>query len=388
MFDTELLGRIIKEDKDQILLNLNHPSTYPDAASWDTVVRNMDEMAARKIRFQIGYNMYEREPDYNFFIDAIKKYGMKTVRWDLARPAADFSNRHFTMKEFFEMTPVLAGFLAECGEAGADVYYDCPLPVCMWMDKRLYPIARKVDLSRNCCVPDDINIGPGLTISSCPASLRFSGITLRDFSSISQACEFVRQEIDKTRWNVWNLSECDRCIYRVLRECQGGCIGHKREKDNRVAGRRELEEFLGHRTDGGAGSHNNKLHEVKTEEIAGCIDRYKEAVKSSAAGLFEWYSLGRCYEAAGCFDDAIGAYDTASGIDSANEIVKNRINFVYMLKAAKSKPANPAVWARLLEASKKTNPDSAKEVVAMHKENTGSQAVKGQGRCYVTYRNN
>jgi MoaA/NifB/PqqE/SkfB family radical SAM enzyme len=351
IFDAGLIEKMAVESEEEILLlNYNHPDTYLRPEHWGIVNRNLDEMVKKGLKFYLGYNLYEKKPDYKYLLDAIEKYNVKIIRWDLVRPSAKFSNKYFELNEFFEMIPEVAKFIKAYFSAGCSFDTDCPLPVCMMMDKEFDFISFRVDPLKNAYCRTEVNIGPGLAVSTCASSIPFENINLKDFDGIAQAHRFIDYEVRKIQWGVWLLEECNGCIYRILRECQGGCIGHKRKNDRRVAGRKELEEFLRLDKTGAGTGPEQESQEVVAGEIAESIEKYTAAIRNGRSGLYEYYSLGRCYEAINEYDKAIEMYEKASDADRANEVVKNRINFVYQLKAVKRNPGNSNAWVRFRDA--------------------------------------
>jgi radical SAM protein with 4Fe4S-binding SPASM domain len=352
IFDTSIVSRLGRGPQDDILLNYNHPDTYNSINDWELVNRNIEELSRKNIKFTLGYNMYEENPDYGFFIKAIEKYNIKAVRWDLTRPSGEFANRHFKLEEFFTMKPVVIKFIKDYMATGQSFGYDCPLPMCMLLDRDFNFANYKIDLTCHADCGALLNVGAGLEVATCPASIGFQGIKLTDFRNVEQAARFVGGEVDELRWSEWALEDCEGCVYRYLRECQGGCIGHKRVKRNKVSGRKELEDFLRREAEGiNIGS---SARPPETEAYRRGIEKYEKAIAEGKGYVtYQYYSLGRCYEALEEYDSAIAAYEKAYQLDKEHIISLNRLNLSFQLKSIKNNPLNEESWTRLQDALKR-----------------------------------
>jgi len=361
IFKSDLIDRLKVDKEDEILINYNHPGTYLNIKEWELVNRNLEKLASRNISFNLGYNLYQDNPDYGYFIDAIKKYKINHVRWDIARPSEKFTNRFFQFNDYFKLIPVMVNFIKAYMKEGCYFNYDCPLPMCVLLRKEFNFINHNTDVTKLTSCGALLNIGPGLNLATCPASVVFKDIKLSDFSGLSTAEAFLRQEVDKVRWGVWLSDNCDECIYRVMRECQGGCIGHKRVKCNNIVDRKALELFF---------SENKSISSVcdetlemlvaPAEKVTRCINRYNNDLKKGPPDQYSYYSLGRSYELLEDYDNAIKVYEEVLKQDSSCLIANDRLNLVYQLKVVKQNPRNLGAWMRLENALEKMTGDKKK----------------------------
>ena len=365
IFKPALLDELLIDKNDEILINFNHPSTLASEKEWELVNKNLARMTEKGIQFSIGYNLYQSNPDYGYFIDAIRKYKIPHIRWDLARPSAKFTNTYFSFDDLFKMTPVMVKFIKAYMNEGCPFAFDCPIPVCMILRKEFEFINSKTDvttLTSHCGAL--LNIGPGLNMASCPAGVSFKDITLRNFESISQAETFFNREVDRVRWGVWYSDKCDDCIYRLMRECQGGCIGHKRLKEDKVIGPGQVAEFLREyragAQEGVPGFIAEQPRIVPAEHAERCLKRCERELKEAPNDPYTHYSLGRSCELLENYDGAIKAYDGALAQDGGYLIAKNRLNLVYQLKGVKINPGNVGAWTRLESALKQITGDKSK----------------------------
>jgi hypothetical protein len=323
-----------------ILINYNHPDTYRDMGEWALVNRNIAGMIRNGMSFTLGCTLHPGNRDYDYFIEAINVYRPERVRWDLSRPSAYFKNDFFDFRGFFSVVPELAVFLERCLKAGAFPDSDCPLPLCMWYRKEFNFINHYISMSHQVC-NDMLNLGPGLRVRTCPASLVFDDIYLTDFPDMECAQEFVRTKVGKFRNDVWPGSCCGQCVYRALGECQAGCIGHKRQVSDVRINRADIEDFLRERSFG-AGKKQADLQSGPgfDEMLEKCMEKYRHEIAVAGGSAFLHYSMGRCHEAKGELDSAVSAYTASMKHDAAFLPAKNRLDLVYHLKAAQSNPSN------------------------------------------------
>jgi len=354
LFDPSVLDLLSKKKDYPVLLNYNHPDTFKNAGEWELVNRNIARMINLGVNVNLGYNVYEKNPDYRFFIDAIKKLNISKIRCDLARPSMTFENKHFDINDFFSMVPVITKFLKECIEAGAAVNLDCPFPMCMLLKKDFNFLHKNIYSTwlRTDCPGDAITIDPGLKIAACPpAGVDFENITLRDFENVDQAAAFVKKTVYHIKWGNYPLADCADCIFRLLKQCQGGCLGHKRDtKSINKISRSELDEFIK--------SYNNSEQEDTADDftndaVARAANACEEKLRKGIKDSFILYSIGNCYEALGDYEKAIKFYGDAVEFDKTHILAKDRLNLVYQLKALQGNPNNYKSWKRLEEILKR-----------------------------------
>ena len=371
IFDPAIADRLKFDKNDEILVNYNHPSTYSSPREWELVNRNLEKFVSRNISFNIGYNLYKENPDYGYFIDAIKKYGIHHVRWDLARPSEKFTNTYFSFDDYFKLVPAMVGFIKAYMKAGCYFNYDCPIPMCILLRKEFGFINHNTDVTRLTSCGALLNIGPGLKIATCPASVAFKDITIDDFGGLAHAEDFLRKEVDELRWGEWMSPACDNCVYRVMRECQGGCVGHKRAKRNKIVDRKMLELYLKKNRPGASdGERAGEMSFVPVSTVAGCVDRYISDIKNGPPDPCLFYSLGRSYEMLEDYAGAIKAYEQALACDAGYLLAKSRMDLAYQLAAVQRNPNNAGAWVRLENAMKQLTADKNK-IEAMMRQYKG-----------------
>lgn len=108
LFNSEIV-EYLKNLDFQMLVNLNHPDTYRSIDEYNRVIKNIEKMNEIGVgdRVSLGYNFYEDNPDYEFFLDAIKKCHIKSVRIDMVRPSISENNIHYEFEKVGHIFPQL-----------------------------------------------------------------------------------------------------------------------------------------------------------------------------------------------------------------------------------------------------------------------------------------
>ena len=243
LFDHRLLKELKAVGIGGFLINYNHPETYGSSRTLDLVKKNIRGLRQLNLPMKLGYTLYEKTPRYQYFLNGIKEFKARRVRWDIARPSGGMNNKYIGMQDVLAYSGTVARFLKDCLSSGALPQYDCPLPLCFTLKGDFNFMRKYLFIPESLC-NTVLNIGPGLRLSTCPASVQTKDISLRHFMNLGLALEFIRKMEDDLRWRVPTFKECGRCFYWHNRLCQGGCIGYKRERDNKVLGRDDLKDFL------------------------------------------------------------------------------------------------------------------------------------------------
>jgi radical SAM protein with 4Fe4S-binding SPASM domain len=230
IFDTSLI-KPFKRIVSRCLVNLNHPDTYT-ASQLSLVRKNLKRMSSSGIGFHIGYNLFQKNPDYGFILKAIEEYKIANVRFDIARPSKYGSNRHFSFDDFFGLKEQVLKFIALCRFLGARAYLDCCWPRCVFNDEEINFLKKaKAELSFRCATTVDVL--PGLRIDSCYCSVEVKDKFLGESFGFKDALNFLKKEEDRLRWEVATDLKCVSCRWRKNKVCQGGCLGHAKLKNTK-----------------------------------------------------------------------------------------------------------------------------------------------------------
>jgi MoaA/NifB/PqqE/SkfB family radical SAM enzyme len=233
IFDTALISPL-KKIVSRCLVNLNHPDTYT-ASQLKIVRRNLSRMKKAGLGFHIGYNLYQKRPDYSFILKAIEEYGITSVRFDLARPSKFGNNKHFTFEDFAILKDQALKFIALCRFLGARAYFDCCWPRCVFKEEEI-KFLKVAQAELSFCCQTTVDVLPGLRIDSCYCSIEVKNKFLNEFTGFRGAYQFLKKEEDRLRWEVSTVGKCRSCFWREEKVCQGGCLGQAKLSASEVQG--------------------------------------------------------------------------------------------------------------------------------------------------------
>lgn len=231
-----------------MLINLNAPDTYLKKNDYSKIIYNIHRLfdAGLGERIALGFNVYEKNPQYGFFLDVIEHFKIREVRVDLVRPSGSDTNKYIVLNEINSYFETAKRFILDCMKSGAYfTHFDCPFPICELSDEnKLFLWRHSVNIERMGQCYSHIDIDKNLNIGSCFCSLAFEGIYLNDFSTILECRDFIKYCEDKYRWNYSLKSNCDTCNLKSEKRCQGGCIGYNRKKEKIIITRKELDKYM------------------------------------------------------------------------------------------------------------------------------------------------
>ncbi len=250
IFDHALLKVLTKDDLTGCLINYNHPDSLKKAKDKKLLERNIKSMRELGYDLTLGYNIFERAPDYRFFIDALKRFKISKVRFDLAKPSLNFKNKHIPLKELFKSAPLVAKFLKACLNAGATPQMDCVWPIC-FINRREFDFMRKRVFILPSVCRTTLDILPGLIISTCLCSVLGEHFKLSEFESLSCANAFFTHAENKFRWQYQTTPECADCLFWRNKACEGACLKYKRILHRDTVNHQSLRAFLAKKNDSG-----------------------------------------------------------------------------------------------------------------------------------------
>jgi len=285
IFDHALLESITKNDIAKCLINYNHPDFLKKPNDKELLDANIKGMREAGYDLTLGYNIFESAPDYGFFIQAVKRFKIKKVRFDLAKPSWNFKNKYITLKALFQSAPLVAKFIKACLNAGAIPQLDCVWPVC-FVNRPEFDFMRKqvFILPSVCCTTLDIL--PGLNISTCLCSTPGEHFKLSEFESLSQADTFFTQAENKFRWQYHARPECKDCLFWINKACEGACLKYKRVLRRNTVNHQDLRSFLADK--------NNSMRLIPT----------KPGLFVKKSSNFTLFKLGAALEQQERFDQA------------------------------------------------------------------------------------
>lgn len=204
--------------------NLNHPDL-----SSDEELKKIDRFLKEFGRqVTLGYNIYEPDFDLDFLFDAINRYHLiRHVRIGLTHPIPYESNRYVRIEDMKKMAAKFLSYAPVFQRLKIAPSFDCGMPLCIFTEEELGILYKTSNgrLSFGC--GPAVDIGPDMKVWSCFPLSNLEKRSLYDFNSIQEVVEFYSSVHRKVRIETGGiLEECDDCIHRERKLCQGGCIAH------------------------------------------------------------------------------------------------------------------------------------------------------------------
>lgn len=219
LFPTELAERLAHRVSN-FVINYNEPETYtpPQRA---LLHRNLDTLTANGARITFSKNFSRQYSNYEYLLEALDRYRVQSVRYDISRPGANAQNDHFTLGDTRTIMSRIVGFVKACERMGVRTGLDCSVRFCDMKDEdRLY-LERVSAKFTGVCHPS-IDIHPDLSASYC---LPLHGIRVPDVTQFADQAALswhFAQEVRPLRLE--NVSAACLDCKDFMRRCQGGCL--------------------------------------------------------------------------------------------------------------------------------------------------------------------
>lgn len=223
--------------KIHLLINCNSPENMGIKA-YKTMVTNIKEMISNryyKEKITLGINMYKPDFDYEYILELLKQFNLKSVRTSISVPN-DLTYLTNPLNYFSIMKPHVLEFFDKLKEANIIPFFDCnAMPVCIWSEDERnrilqdFPGAKcKTNIFNTyvSCSPI-IDILPDLAIIRCFGLSEHTKKKISDFKNIEEARNYYARTIDSFACNTCHSKDCFSCYERKTGKCNGGCLCFK-----------------------------------------------------------------------------------------------------------------------------------------------------------------
>lgn len=234
----------ISHPKIHLLINCNSPENMGTKA-YETMVANIKEMISNryyKEKITLGINMYKPDFDYEYILELLKQFDLKSVRTSISVPN-DLTYLANPLNYFNIMKPHVLEFFSKLKEANIIPFFDCnAMPVCIWSEDERTRILQDFPEAKNktnifnayvTCSPI-IDILPDLTIIRCFGLSEHTKKKISNFKNIEEARNYYARTIDSFACNSCHSKECISCYERETRKCNGGCLCFKIEDIKKI----------------------------------------------------------------------------------------------------------------------------------------------------------
>jgi len=184
-------------------------------------------------RVALSFNIYTPAFDPSFLLDLIREHGLSPrIRFGLAHPAADGSNRSLHPLHYQAVGARLAGFLEAVRAAGVELSFDCGFVPCMFPPGSLDALGPAAASIGPCCSPI-LDILPGREVVSCfPLAALVREPLPESESADALRSRFTARLAAYRRLGVFR--ECAICEARKNASCNGGCLSASLRRLRRV----------------------------------------------------------------------------------------------------------------------------------------------------------
>ena len=211
----ELAGMV-----ENFVVNYNEPSCYAPGQA-KRLQENLDALHEMGAKITFSKNFSREYSDYGYLLEALDRYGVKAVRYDISRPSASGSNDHFTLDDTRAIMSRVVGFVKTCERRGVRTGLDCSVRLCdLADDDRLY-LERVSTKFTGVCHPS-VDIHPDLSASYC---LPLRHIAVRDVTRFADHNALQWHFAQTARpLRLENVSASCLDCKDFMRRCQGGCL--------------------------------------------------------------------------------------------------------------------------------------------------------------------
>ena len=224
------LFRRISPRRLMFLLNIDHPDRYSPHL-WARIQSNLDAVAGRGT-VTLSFNLFEREPRYEYLLDLIRDFKIDKLRMSFSLPVVGVQNACLSISELKEMGPFVVDFCRKVEALGVNAQMDNAFPLCIFNYEQAGELLTKgvFDLQRNARCEPIIDIGPDLSVWCCFCLSRLWNRHLDEFENLQAIQEFYRNAMGAYQGRLFPMDECQTCRYRELWGCQGGCLSYTIQK--------------------------------------------------------------------------------------------------------------------------------------------------------------
>ncbi len=216
---------------DAVLVNCATPSARDGRghqalrATLERLVRERGERRRRgaELGIDLGVTLMEVGQDLSYLLDTAREFEARAVRWDLAKPAPDRTNRYLDPFADQGTGSWITGFVREFERAGVKTAVDCPVPLCLFTPEELAYLERTVLSFRGACLPP-VDVLPGLRLVHClPLAHVCEPLQLSEIDSWNELRRFFYGVVRSSAWKRALPPACRECAFLRDRRCQGYC---------------------------------------------------------------------------------------------------------------------------------------------------------------------
>jgi len=210
--------------KISFLINYNHPNIL--GKKDELLKENLRVLSKNEINIILGINLYKKNQDFEYLIEACNKYAIKNVRWALAVPNNNINSKIDVRAHFISYINDIFQLLEICLKNNIKPQVDCNnIPLCFLSDTELRRMTYLGNSDISICSPV-IDILPNLDVIRCFAFPDYK-VKLNEFRTSDEIYNHFEKNIDLNAEKRFLVSECENCISYQLRGKSCACLAYK-----------------------------------------------------------------------------------------------------------------------------------------------------------------
>lgn len=234
-----LLNKYIEKfinKKFAFLINLNSPNDIGDN-TYSKIINNIEELIDKGYNprnITLGINLYKLDFDYNYFLQALERFGFTCARLAVTIPQYQSDRKGVSVFKYKEL---IYNLYVDLMAMGVRPIFDCNKPpLCMWNElekKKINFFQREfpsdfygINLTESKCNPV-IDILPDLTAIRCFGLSEYTKQDIRNYKSIDELSIYYSKEFDDKYARKCSFGKCESCNDRLNSNCYGGCLSEK-----------------------------------------------------------------------------------------------------------------------------------------------------------------
>lgn len=206
--------------------NLNDPvKTRTPLAELENIKRFLNIFGGRTVP---GFTIYRTDFELEFLFHYINEFGMqRNIRLGLAHPIVGRKNLFIPLQDLDAVIDRLFSYIPMFERLRIKPGLDCGFPMCRFKDDQLAWLFRFTGGKYTFGCGPAVDIGPDLTVWPCFPLSSFQKRSIFEFNTLKEIYDFYSDIHEKIKVEAGGIFlECDRCMFREERLCQGGCRSH------------------------------------------------------------------------------------------------------------------------------------------------------------------
>jgi sulfatase maturation enzyme AslB (radical SAM superfamily) len=232
--------------KIHILVNLNSPKDI-GKENYEKVIKNLDKLYFERYhnRITLGINMYKKDFEYKYMIDALKRYKMNHVRATTVSPNSDIMRKNNYLEYIKKLKPSVLEFFKELFELEITHGFDCQgniIPPCVYTEKEKEFIKKVNERNKEkgfseiifpfCHLHTEFTVNKEAVM--CLTLSKQEKVKISDFNNVNEIKNYYLNKYEIFAHTIPIDEKCRNCIHMKTMQCVGGCIGYRINEINQA----------------------------------------------------------------------------------------------------------------------------------------------------------